>query len=197
MVIFKKKSICEACREHQSVETLKLPNRKKISVCEECRDDIRDFISHPISSSQFNEILGRIEVSKDSVWNIPWGSTPNEVLSLVPPKVAEELKGSKSIHLMSYFTGIADHTIEISFTFDEDGLNEIMVTPHGCLLDMKGPLTKKYGSPKEEYDRPGLREYRVIWEADGFEVEADMSYYGFASISFISQRQIDSFPKLE
>jgi len=190
--IFGRKSAMCICGERPAIEALTLPNGKKVNVCSECKKEIEEFIARPIDSSQFEEILNRIYVSKIAIWNMPWDATREEVISNFPLKISEQLKSSKSSNLMSYFASIAGQTVEITFYFDEKGLCEVIISPHGCLLDIRGPLIKSYGIPSDKYEMPSLSSKepnnRIIWEKDGYEIEVDYTVYGFASISFIRQR---------
>lgn len=196
MVMFKrifarKKAMCD-CRERLAIKILTLPNKKKVNVCSECREEIEKLIARPIDNTKLDAILNRIYVDKTRIWNVPWSTTPEELINNFPPEIVEQLKNSKSPNLMSYFAGIEGVTVEITFHFGDNGLFDVMISPEGLLVDISRPLINRYGIPSDKYEMPGMfeesgSEHITIWEKDGYDIRIDYTAYGFISISFINR----------
>ncbi|NIM89648.1 MAG: hypothetical protein GTO17_01725 [Candidatus Aminicenantes bacterium] len=104
--IFARKSAMCICEERSAMKTLTLPNGRKVNVCSECEKEKQEFMARPINSTQFEAILKGIHVNKTGIWNIPWGTTPEEMINNSNPEIAEQLRSSKSPHLMSYFAKV-------------------------------------------------------------------------------------------
>ena len=153
----RKTALCE-CREHPAIKKLTLPNGLRIKVCSVCQDYIERLRSRPIDNAKLEAILNRIPVDKNGIWGFTWNSTPEEVISKSHPEIAKQLRSSKSSSLMSYYAGIEGETVKVSFHFADDGLREIMISPHGLLTDISQPLIERYGN--EDKCRAYLEELR-------------------------------------
>lgn len=190
--LFGRRTALCICQEHPAIKKLTLPNGLKINVCSVCQEEIERLSSRPIDKAKLEAILNRIPVDKNGIWGFPWNSTPEEVIDKCHPGIAKQLRSSKSKNRMSYYAGIEGETVEASFHFADDGLCEIMISPHGLLTDISQPLIERYGVPYDQYEMPGMfedseSESKAIWEKDGYEIEIDYTVYGFIAISFIKR----------
>ena len=187
-IFARKKAMC-ICRERLAIKRLTLPNKKKVNVCSECREEIEKLIARPIDNTKLDAILNRIYVDKTMIWKIPWNITAEELINNSPPEMVKQLKESKSPDIMSYFGIIEGVTVDISFYFGENGLDDVMISPQGLLVDISRPLINRYGNPSDQWEMPGMfeeskSEHITIWEKDGYEIRIDYTTYGFISISF-------------
>jgi hypothetical protein len=149
---------------------------------------VSKFYADPLQLEELRGILETIPVNREKVWQLPWGTTRDQVLDLVSPQRAEMFRSSQSPTLMGYDAIMGARTVRITFIFPNGELDEVHFEPvDTALLDARPLFNNRYGRPSSERSFPGLldnNERHTAWKAEGYEVELSQNDNGGMGFSF-------------
>lgn len=136
----------------------------------------------PLHDFQFDRILDAFPVSAVGVMGIPWRSSRDQVMLLVPPPVRNMVlrTPNHSTTLLGAPITIDGYNVTIHFLFGDSGLAGLSVQPEKAARDVHGPLVRRFGAVWQTHEMPSLSgrpELSSIWRCKGFEVVADVTAY--------------------
>ncbi|MCI0410914.1 MAG: hypothetical protein L0191_20520 [Acidobacteria bacterium] len=109
-------------------------------------------------------------------------------MNRLQPELRELMQRSPVTAFFRYGTVICNRNVMVTFIFRLEQFDEVdLEVTDPVFFDLQLSLSRRYGEPVSGYPSPGLAgqtELKVIWKADGYEVETIQTDNGGASISF-------------